>query len=222
MDLLQDLGWRTICAREIESCPVPPPRTVCLTFDDGYADNYRAFEELCRRGMRASWFIVSRDVNGKSSWPGESIPPQTILDVGQLREMADAGMEICSHTVSHCRLTSADDASVAQELNDSRAQLSDMLGKDVTTFAYPYGLYDNRIVQATRHAGYHVAFTANTGFGMIDDDLMKIRRITVFNSENLSAFARKLALGWHDVSWKAIAGDTRERVSAKIRSIFHA
>jgi peptidoglycan/xylan/chitin deacetylase (PgdA/CDA1 family) len=211
MDLLRTLGWQTICARELETSPILPARTVCITFDDGYADNYKAFTALRERGMRASWFIVSRDVGRMSSWPGETIPPQPILSVEQLREMEGAGMEICSHTVSHSRLTETDDATVQKELSDSRKQLSDMLGHDITTFAYPYGLFNDHVVEATRQAGYRVAFTTVSGFGVIDDDLFRVRRITIFGTDNMSTFSRKLFLGRKDVRWRTIAQLGKER-----------
>lgn len=205
MDFLRELGCNTLCARDIRAGAQMPPRAVCITFDDGYADNWPAFEALCERGMRASWFVVTGDVGGRSRWPGESIPPQPILSGEQLRHMEAAGMEICSHTVSHCRLTKVDDAVLDGELIHSMRDLSDILRREVTTLAYPYGLYDERVVEATRRAGYLVALTAEPGFGMIADDPLRVRRITVFNTDTLSAFSRKLALGWNDVQWRTIA-----------------
>lgn len=210
LDLLQELGWHTACGRDLETNPTLPPRTVCITFDDGYANNFQAFEALARRGMRANWFVVTRDVGGSSSWPGERIPPQPMLNAQQLREMEDSGMEVCSHTVSHCRLTLADDETVAKELSDSRKQLSDILGRDVTTFAYPYGLHNKLVVEATRRAGYKVAFTTITGFGTAEDDLLQVRRIMVANTDSMSWFSRKLLFGWDDVSWRLIARNALE------------
>jgi len=205
MDLLQTLGCNTICARDIQPGAQLPARTVCITFDDGYADNWLAFEALSERGMRASWFVVTGDVGERSRWPGESIPPQPMLSAEQLRRMEAAGMEICSHTVSHCRLTKIDDAALEEELTTSKRQLSEILRREVGTIAYPYGLYDERVVEATRRAGYRVALTAVPGFGMIADDPLRVRRIAVFNTDTLSAFSRKLALGWNDVQWRTIA-----------------
>ena len=155
--------------------------------------------------MRASWFIVTRDVGLKSSWPGERIPPKRMLSIPQLREIEDNGMEVCSHTVSHCKLTMADDATLINEIMDSKKGLSDALGRDVTSFAYPWGLYDNRVLKATRRAGYRVAFTTMNGFGKINNDSLQVRRITVMNNDSMSWFCRKLLVGLEDVSWRFIA-----------------
>ena len=48
IDLLKEMGWVTVCARDVEKMSILPPRSVCITFDDGYADNFQAFEALAR------------------------------------------------------------------------------------------------------------------------------------------------------------------------------
>jgi peptidoglycan/xylan/chitin deacetylase (PgdA/CDA1 family) len=217
LDILRKYGWHTICPNELEKYSTLPPRTAIITFDDGYANNIRALEALVDRGMKGACFIVTRDIGGKSSWPGESIPSQPMLNAAQLRNMESAGMEICSHTVSHCRLTEANDTTIKNELADSKKRLSDILGRDVSTFAYPYGLYDSRVVDATRNAGYRIAFTTVPGFGTIDNDYLRLRRITVLNADSISTFSRKLALGWYNVSWDFIAKEIKRRALRKIR-----
>ena len=221
LDMLSALGWKSICARDVEKTGNSPSRTVCITFDDGYANNYAAFEALAERGMCANFFIVSNDVDGRSSWPGEMLPFQPMLSSNQLREMSQAGMEICSHTLSHCKLTEADEATIVSELTISQQRLSDIIDKPVTSFAYPYGFHDTRIVNATRKAGYRVAFTAISGFGLVENDVLRARRITIFSSDDLDAFARKLLFGLLDVSWGNIGNYFFERFMRKIRSLIY-
>ena len=119
--------------------------------------------------------------------------------------MHSAGMEIGSHTVSHARLPDLDEAALARELTDSKAALEAAIGAPVSSFAYPYGLWDARCEDAVRHAGYTAACTTRTGWAMRDGDPFKLRRLTVFNHDSLSRFARKLYFGSHDVDWSDVA-----------------
>lgn len=78
----------------------------------------------------------------------------------QLREMADAGIEIGSHSCSHPRLTLLDDASLKDEMVRSKARLEAMLDRPVRSFCYPHGTLadvDARVADAARAAGYENA-----------------------------------------------------------------
>ena len=221
MDLLKELGWHTIFSHEVANLSELPQRSVLITFDDGYANNFDAFQALVTRNMNASWFIVSGVVGGKPGWLEHSNRQFDMLTISQLREMVASGMEIGSHTVSHCRLPEVDDKKLEIELSDSQKQLSDMIGCSVNTMAYPYGYYDARVSFAACNAGYNIGFTTTCGFGLEVNDIMQVRRVSIFNSDNLSTFARKLAFGLNDVSWKALRSYTQNGVKQRMRTLLH-
>ena len=75
----------------------------------------------------------------------------------QIRELDAAGVEIGSHSLSHPRLTGLDDKALQTELTDSRLALEDKLGKPVTSFAYPYGEFDRRVIESVIDSGYRCA-----------------------------------------------------------------
>ena len=203
LDLLADEGYDTPTMAELATTPAKKwtGRTAVITFDDGYIDNLAACEELQKRGMRASWFIVTGSIGQAPRWPADGRPEGRLLNAGELREMHASGMEIGSHTVSHVRLTEADDACLAQELADSKAALEDLLSSAIGSFAYPYGAWDARCVAAARAAGYFAACTTRTGWALRDNDPYQLRRLTVFNSDTASTLARKLYVGSNQVSW---------------------
>lgn len=207
LDFLVAEGYATPTMGELVSVPAKKwaGRTAVITFDDGYVDNLAACEELQKRGMRASWFIVSGSVGKAPQWPAAGRPAGRLLNAAELREMRENGMEIGSHTVNHVRLTETDPAQLAQELADSRGALEDMLGNAVNSFAYPYGAWDARCAEAVKQAGYTAACTARTGWTLRDQDPYRLRRLTVFNHDALGSFARKLYFGSHDVRWRDIA-----------------
>jgi peptidoglycan/xylan/chitin deacetylase (PgdA/CDA1 family) len=218
LSLLQAYGWTTIYASQLQTdINKLPPKSVLITFDDGYADNFLAFEELAVRNMIASWFVVTKDIGKMSSWVDENTPSNQLLTAAQLREMQDAGMEIGSHTHTHCRLTQVSTQQIYEELNHSKAYLSELLNKPVTSFAYPYGLYNSAVLSATQAAGYEVAFTTNPGFGLVNNNPLEVRRVSIMADDSLSTFARKLAFADNDVNWSKLSTYVFDRVKDRLK-----
>lgn len=217
LNLLQDYGWTSMCAHQLSnSSNKLPLKTVVITFDDGYANNFRAFEELTKRNMLASWFIVTNDIGKISSWSDTDATSAKLLEPTQLLEMQAAGMEIGSHTLSHCRLTQASNDQIKIELLQSRRYLSELLDHSVTSFAYPYGLYNSSILSATKSAGYQVAFTTNSGFGFVNNNPLEVRRVSIMANDSLSTFARKLTFADNDVSWKKVGQYGLSRITSRL------
>ncbi len=124
-----------------------------------------------------------------------------MLNLKQLKEMINAGMEIGAHTRTHARLTELSPAEIKEEVAGSKKDLEDMLGVQITSFAYPYGLFNDECVETVRKAGFTIACTTRTGWFGSEPDLLRVRRVSVFYEDNLSVFARKIAFADNDVSW---------------------
>lgn len=214
LDFLSAKGYATPTMGELVAEPAKKwgKRTAVITFDDGYVDNLAACEELQKRGMRATWFIVTGSIGRAPLWAEDGRPAGRLLNSAELRDMHENGMEIGSHTVSHVRLPDSDDARLAQELSASKAALEGILGHPVNSFAYPYGAWDERCVEAVKQTGYSAACTTRTGWALRDHDPYRLRRLTVFNKDTLSSFARKLHFGSHDVGWRDIASYALRRL----------
>jgi peptidoglycan/xylan/chitin deacetylase (PgdA/CDA1 family) len=208
LDFLAAEGYATPTMGELAAAPTNyrVGRTAVITFDDGYVDNLAASEELQKRGMRATWFIVTGSIGHAPAWPADGRPAGRMLNADELHDMRANGMEIGSHTVNHIRLTDLDDARRARELSESKATLEDLLGQAADSFAYPYGAWDARCAEAVKQAGYTAACTTRTGWALRDNTPYQLRRLTVFNTDTLGSFARKLYFGSHDVRWRDLAG----------------
>ena len=72
---------------------------------------------------------------------------------------ARAGLGIGAHSATHRSLPTLPDADLHRELVESRAVIRQQCGVDPVFFAYPYGLWDERIRHAVQAAGYRAAFT---------------------------------------------------------------
>jgi peptidoglycan/xylan/chitin deacetylase (PgdA/CDA1 family) len=185
---LQAAGYRSMtlaAVREALDQRAPlPERRVVLTFDDGYEDNYTVvFPRLRRYGFAATFFVVTASVGTRDH-----------LTVPQIREMAQAGMEIESHGVHHVdfSLLSLDDA--RRELRQSRKAIEGWTGRSVTFFAYPAGRYSNALVHLLDTLGYRGALTTRPGFVTLDSQPFTLARIRITHDDTPASFARKLGL----------------------------
>ncbi|GAA3220911.1 polysaccharide deacetylase family protein [Actinocorallia longicatena] len=128
---------------------------VGLTFDDGFADfNDQVIGALHEHDYTATVFVVAQRIGGHNTWDGGERP---LMTEKQIREAAEAGMEVASHGLNHVALTEAHEHEVEEELVRSREVLQEIIGEPVTGFAYPYGHVSAREAEAVERAGYDYA-----------------------------------------------------------------
>jgi len=152
---LQKRGLRGVAMTELLTAR--EPGTVGLTFDDGYTDFATIVLPFLRRyGFTATVFVIADALGGYNHWdvPG---PRKALMTAADVRLVADAGMEVGSHSLHHVRLTKLSDLELREEVVVSRARLAEIIGQPVTGFCYPYGAVGAREVQAVRDAGYDYA-----------------------------------------------------------------
>lgn len=155
----------------------PLPRFgFALTFDDGY-DDFRtaALPILERRGLPATLFVTAAAERGGLS--GGAAGP--LVPLATLPELADRGVEIGAHSLSHRDLTRLDDAALDHELRQGRDLLAQHAGRPVAHFAYPFGYYDER-VRAAAGALYRSAVTTHLAALTPAVDLLALPRLDAY------------------------------------------
>ena len=126
-----------------------PEKSLLITFDDGYADNYNyAYPILREEQVPATFFVVSSTV-GKDNR----------MTADQLRDMQANGMQIGSHTVNHEPLVTMNTKEIDFELRASQEALEKILGKPVYALAYPTGKVNEDVLDSTKKY-YEIAFLA--------------------------------------------------------------
>ena len=215
---LADNGWQTRLIKDLASPELLTPKTVIITFDDGYADNFEgALLPLVDHNMQATWFITTDCIGKYASWMGSNRPETRMLDKQQLREMANQGMEIGSHTCSHPDLECLPYAEQLEQVHTSKELLESLLGSSVSSFAYPYGRYNMESVKALRKAGYQFACSVRSGWSLKGSDFLAIRRVTVFSGDSTSILSRKLAFADNNVSWGKLFRYYLKRAESRLR-----
>lgn len=157
-----------------------PPRTVAVTFDDGFYNNYQyAYPVLKKYNIPATIFVIV----GQIGQPG-------YLEWSQIKEMSDSGLiTIGSHTISHKWLPTMGTKDLRNELSVSRAILEKGLGKKVETLCYPIGAHNERVEREAAAAGYACAAATNPGKFSANDDVYSIKRIKISRtSDNMLVF----------------------------------
>jgi peptidoglycan/xylan/chitin deacetylase (PgdA/CDA1 family) len=201
LELLLRRGYRPVTFEQaLESAGGGEP-TVAVTFDDAY----RSVLSLARPIMDR--LSVPGTVFAPTDWVGREEPmtwdgidqwlggphEHELMCLGwpELRELAGAGWEVGSHTCSHPRLTTVDEARLAAELHDSKAACEEGMGRPCRSIAYPYGDVDARVLAATRAAGYEVAAALPKRHGSRDP--LDWPRVGVYNVDDLRRFKLKVS-----------------------------
>jgi peptidoglycan/xylan/chitin deacetylase (PgdA/CDA1 family) len=172
---LADFVGRGYCAATLADALTTPPaeNTFVVTFDDAHRSVLElAAPVMARLGVVGTVFVPTDYATSQQpmAWDGYDMWAGTehereldCMTWDELRGLAADGWEIASHTCSHPRLSTIDDERIAFELAESRAVCERELGKPCRSIAYPYSDYDDRVVRATRDAGYQFAVTVPRG-----------------------------------------------------------
>ena len=159
-------------------------KTVVITFDDGYQDNYRnAFPFLKEYHFPAAIFLIS-DATGVSP---------NLLTWDQVKEMSQYDITFGSHTRRHVYLPEQSEAQLKNEIEGSKRIIEEHLGKPVYYFAYPSGGFSEHIKSLVAMAGYEAALTTNRGYDRYNIDLYELSRIRINNWDSSLVLWSKLS-----------------------------
>ena len=236
LDYLLDVGYTTLTAGAFAATlahDAPwPPRTVILTFDDGFEDFHRhVVPALAERGFTATVFVTTGWIQDGTA--SATRRPGRMLSWSQVAEVVAAGMEVGAHSAQHPQLDQIPGMRLRDELYASKARLEDELGISVPGLAYPFGYSNAMVREVARATGYGYGYAVRNTMANSASDLFKLPRLTVHHSTSLSEFRRLVAgqfvlttvrdraltAGWSVVrrSRAALTGTTR-RLDSVLRS----
>ena len=195
-------GWQFAFLSEL-AAPVAP-KTVVLTFDDGYRDNYTAAHPLLvRYNAKATLFLVvdrfDRDWSRAKKPHHDSgelaaVPKLTDEDVRAM--LASGAWELGAHTLTHPLLPALPAKQRREEIASAKDALERAFGVDVWAFAYPFGIFEDEDVAAVRQAGYRFAVTTRQGVSMdTQADALTLKRVKVSGKDGTFAFGLRLRTG---------------------------
>ncbi len=156
---MKALARGTTVVRAAHTGPLPDGGSyVAITFDDAFRSvRTNAVPELLNRGFPATIFVPVDFLGQKPGWEMRNGLNEQVMTREELRSLPEL-IELGSHSLSHPHLTRIDAARLREEVTTSRLKLGELLGSDVSLLAFPYGEYDDRVVDTCCEAGYERVF----------------------------------------------------------------
>jgi len=204
---LIDNGWNTITFSELneiykEKKQELPEKTVLITFDDGYQNNYEyAYPILKELGAKGNIFLVWNTLGKANTWHNPASEPWiNMCTIEQIKEMLESGvMDFGGHTLNHPHLTKIDPEAARTEITESKKKIEEALGRSLCAFAYPYGdgAYSEAMRKNVFDAGYIFDFSFKEGITAWPWEREKnpIDRLYIKGTDDITDFALHLKKG---------------------------
>ncbi len=183
-----------------------PPKTVAITFDDGYLDNYvNAFPILKFYGFPATIFLVTHNIGNDPKF----------ITWDHAREMEKNGIRFGNHTATHPHLPSSSLEIVRQEILEAKEKLSKELQNPSQILCYPFGEYTMQIQRLAQECGYEGAVATSVDGELPLADRYAFRRLKISESaQNKFIFAFEIS-GYYSVLQKM-----RKRMTSIKKKLF--
>lgn len=129
---------------------------VAVTIDDGDPSVWEiAAPVFERHDVPYAVYVVSGRIGQRNH-----------MSAAQLRGLAERGVTVGSHTMTHRSMASLSPAELDAELAGSKKAIEDITGQPCTSFAYPFGTrrhISRRAAEGVRRAGFTLGFTSLHG-----------------------------------------------------------
>ncbi len=145
-----------------------PDQPIAITFDDGHVSSAElATGALEDAGMSATFFIITDRVGepGFVTWD-------------QARDLAERGMEIGSHSVSHRPLTALAEAELRKELAESRHALEQQISAPCQHISLPHGFATSSVLDAALEQ-YATVCTSDAGLNDVAAQPRRLKRLSL-------------------------------------------
>ena len=204
---LCDLGLDVIPFAAVPAALAEGRTAVAISIDDGLADaGENAATALRLKRLPATLFVPSGYVGTSAGWlPGED-GQRAMLSWAALADLAQDGFEIGSHGQMHIAADVNAPEVVGRDAAASRIELEDHLGREVQSFAYPFGYHSAPGRRAVRAAGFAQACGVGDLPACAGDDRWALPRLQV----------------WSGTTPEALVAMVRRRPTAPARAVAHA
>lgn len=172
MKALADAGYHTIMPQQLYdylayNTPLPE-KPIMITFDDTREEQFTiGAAEMKKYGFKGVFFIMTVSINR----PG-------YMSKEQIKSLSDSGNVVAAHTWDHHMVTKYAGDDWNTQLVKPKAKLEEIIGKPVTDFAYPFGLWNTAAIPELKKSDYKMAYILATKRDPLDP-LYTIRRIIV-------------------------------------------
>lgn len=174
-------------------------KLVALTFDDGYQNFLQnALPSLQAFGFKATIYVLSGLIGKSNIWDhAYGISPNRLLDERELKLCIRQGTELGCHSHSHQSLNT-ESIDLASEITVSKGLLEQKFQVHVDSFCYPYGHFNQNVVDTVKLSGFRSATTMIRSRASSSDDPFMLPRIPINWHTLPHLFATKILTAYED------------------------
>ena len=175
-----------------------PARPMLLTFDDAFEDlKDSVFPVLERYGFGGLVFVATNCVGKTNRWDEpRGFTLRACLTAEQIQYWSAKGIDFGAHSRNHPDLTTLSESEVRDELAGSRADLEEIVGAPVISFAYPFGHYDDAAARCAQEQ-FALSFTTDDGLNNLRTDRSRLHRNMVYAWDTPLDLEFLVRLGWN-------------------------
>ena len=191
---LTNSGYQSISLHEYIVNKNINGKKVIFTFDDASTSVFEfAFPLLTKYNFKASIFVITQFVGKPNRWDYNFLKKgYGHCDWEQIRTLASKGWEVGSHTVSHPNLRALSNRQSWYEIKTSKNILEDRLQMPINIISYPFGKYNERVLEKVKEAGYLGGCTLGYNYPHDQNFPYAIFRRGVYLAEPFKLFQLKL------------------------------
>lgn len=166
---------------------------VVLTFDDGCEKFFDiAYPILESRNFQSIVYPVVGLLGKYATWGKKNNNELKILSKNMLVELSTLGVDIGAHTINHRKLTQIQRSDAFYEIKKSKDLLEQLIGKNIDSFAYPHGDFDNHTVAIVKESGFNNAVTCIADYAETAKSAFEIPRKYITYFDTITDFKKKL------------------------------
>lgn len=222
MKYLADNDFKVIPLQKLltmaDSCDAE--KTIILTFDDGYADNFNCAYPILRYfDLPATIFLTTRYIrSGKDQFPtseGKLYKNLEMLTWRQVEIMSERKIDFGSHTHLHTDATTIDRSEFENQLLESRTLIKNHIQKNVELFCFPFGKEREDAADVLQKTGFKAACGTMWGTflpGRVN--LFSIPRCEIVHEDSFEDFVDKVNGCWDYIRYVHLFRKRFGRVAA--------
>ncbi len=193
MYLMKKIGYETINLNELKI--KDSKKKFVITFDDGYENIFlNAYPILKELGFTATCFLIPNKIGQHNDWDqiNKDYKKMNLMSHKQINELLNSGFEVGSHTLEHLDLTLLNKKNKIKQIIESKNKLENFFNINVKSFSFPYGHYDNEIINLLSDDYQFAVTTKPSIFDSNKFKYLEMPRVSINSNTSLFKFLIKV------------------------------
>jgi peptidoglycan/xylan/chitin deacetylase (PgdA/CDA1 family) len=202
MRLLSMLGYKGLSMRMLTPYleGQKTGKVVGITFDDGYQNNlFNAAPILKKFNFSATCYLVSQRIGTTNTWDDDKgITQRPLMNQSEVQEWLNLGLDIGAHTQTHPLLEELSVQKSQEEIFNCINDLEIMFKVSIKDFCYPFGRFNEQLVNMIKEAGYITGATMRRGRATSQSNKLALPRIPITHHTLPHLFLAKILTKYED------------------------